>query len=48
MSNSYLECKQRLEEFYLTLSKEELIKRLLWHLSVEDIERMGSLEKEVD
>ena len=27
MANDYHECKKRLEEFYQTLSKEELIKR---------------------
>lgn len=46
MNNDYHECKQRLEEFYLTLSKEELIKRLLWQLSVDDIILYGSVKEE--
>lgn len=46
MKNDYDSCKERLEEFYLTLSKEELIKRLLWELSVSDIIRMGSVKEE--
>lgn len=45
MANSYQECKERLEEFYQTMTKEELIKRLLWSHSVSDVMRMGTLIK---
>mgnify|MGYP003630014140 CR=1 FL=1 len=48
MKNEYLECRKRVEAFYQTLPKEELIKRLMWELSVSDITRMGTPKKEVD
>ena len=48
MKNEYHECEKRLEEHYQQFTKEELIKKLLWNLSVSDIIRMGTPKKEED
>ncbi len=46
MTNSYQVCYARVEAFYQKMTKEELIKRLMWEHSVDDIMRMGTPKEE--